>query len=87
MYPFAKCEINECEKKEDCVRFSQATSSVINYKPICMNNNYQWYMETKKEVVVSEDKFNASTGETKGEEIKEEGKEETPQTTETETET
>lgn len=41
---FAKCEFKECDKKDTCERFLKAEACEINFKVICYNLGYKWYV-------------------------------------------
>ena len=48
---FAKCEHNDCIKKDNCDRYINATAFVVNYKAICYEPDYKWYEPIEKEIV------------------------------------
>jgi len=49
----SRCEYKECEKYTSCGRVSEG-GTIINFKQICPNQNYKWYMKVDEIVVVDD---------------------------------
>jgi hypothetical protein len=49
----SKCEYKECDKYNGCVR-AKEQGTVIDFKNICPNHNYKWYMKVD-EIIVATD--------------------------------
>lgn len=57
---FAKCEYIECEKSNDCKRFLQKDSAVVEYKYICPSFDHRWFVQKDVEIIIkSEGEANA----------------------------
>jgi hypothetical protein len=53
---FAKCEFDKCEKKEICERFTKAKGAVVNFKVICLDYDYKWYVPDEEKIKELESK-------------------------------
>ncbi len=51
----SKCEYKECEKYNTCGR-AKENGTVIDFKNVCPNYNYKWYMKADEIIVVNDDK-------------------------------
>jgi hypothetical protein len=47
----SRCEYIECEKYNSCGR-TKENGTVIDFKNICPNHNYKWYMKADEIIVV-----------------------------------
>jgi hypothetical protein len=53
----SKCDYKECEKFNTCAR-PHEQGELINFKAICPNNDYKWYINNGEIVVKEEEDKN-----------------------------
>ncbi len=53
----SKCDCKECEKLNTCTR-PHEQGELINFKAICPNNDYKWYINNGEIVVKEEEDKN-----------------------------
>lgn len=44
----AKCQNEQCEKKDRCLRYTTKDGAIVEFKNICKEkNNYVWFWDNK----------------------------------------